>query len=108
MVESRYIVNTFVQMFVSTFESLGVLVCAVGGRIDLSPSSSREIGASGEGGLRRDDADDADDVDDADDADDADDYDGDDDDNVTFTFLSSNYVENCLCPKWLLRESVSQ
>ena len=56
MVESRYIVNTFVQMFVSTFESLGVLVCAVGGRIDLSPSSSREIGASGEGGLRHEDA----------------------------------------------------
>ena len=30
----------------------------------------------------------------------------DDNGNVTFTFLSSNYVENCLCPKWLLRESV--
>ena len=57
MVMCRYIVNTFVQIFVSTFESLGVLVCAVGGRIDLSPSSSREIGASGEGGLRQDDAD---------------------------------------------------
>ena len=68
MVMCRYIVNTFVQMFVSTFESLGVLVCAVGGRIDLSPSSSREIGASGEGGLRHDDADalkhDGDDADD--------------------------------------------
>ena len=76
MVMCRYIVNTFVQIFVSTFESLGVLVCAVGGRIDLSPSSSREIGASGEGGLRRDDADDADDVDDADDADDVNDANG--------------------------------
>ena len=76
MVESRYIVNTFVQMFVSTFESLGVLVCAVGGRIDLSPSSSREIGASGEGGLRRDDADDADDADDVDDAGDVNDAGG--------------------------------
>ena len=40
----------------STFESLRVLVCALGGRIDLSPGSSREIGASGEGGLRHEDA----------------------------------------------------
>ena len=32
-------------------------MCALGGRIDLSPGSSREIGASGEGGLRHDDAD---------------------------------------------------
>ena len=71
MVMCRYIVNTFVQIFVSTFESLGVLVCAVGGRIDLSPSSSREIGASGEGGLRRDDADDVDYVNDAGDVNDA-------------------------------------
>ena len=39
----------------SKFESVGV--CALGGRIDLSPGSSREIGASGEGGLRHDDAD---------------------------------------------------
>ena len=40
-----------------------------------------------------------DDVDDVDDV-----YDDDDNGNVTFTFLSSNYVENCLCPKWLLPE----
>ena len=26
--------------------------------------------------------------------------------NVTLILLSSNYVENCLCPKWLLPESV--
>ena len=32
----------------STFQSLRVLVCALGGRIDLSPGSSREIGASAE------------------------------------------------------------
>ena len=31
-------------------------MCALGGRIDLSPGSSREIGASGEGGLRHEDA----------------------------------------------------
>ena len=52
-------------------------MCALGGRIDLSPGSSREIGASGEGGLRHDDADalkhDGDDADDLKpDADDAD------------------------------------
>ena len=31
-------------------------MCALGGRIDLSPGSSREIGASVEGGLRHEDA----------------------------------------------------
>ena len=41
-----------------------------------------------------------------DDVDDVDDVD--DNGNVTFTFLSSNYVENCICPKSLLLQSVSQ
>ena len=43
-----------------------------------------------------------------DDVDDDGDDDDDDNGNVTFTFLSSNYVENCLCPKWRIRESVSE
>ena len=42
-----------------------------------------------------------------DDVDDDDDGDDDDNGNVFFKFLSSNFVENCLCPKWHVSESVT-